>query len=153
MSSLHPRTRHRRRPSTFRTLAPRQMRGCTTQVGGATRCEHARLEITIAQILMSPSQDVAAIGFNVPIISNGTADPTLVDGTSCSSPIFASVIALLNDELIAAGRPPLGFLNPWLYSNATTAFNDITTGSNPGCNTVSFVQHPTLLRLTSCMNT
>lgn len=35
-----------------------------------------------------------------------------VFGTSCSSPIFASVIALINDRLIAAGRPVLGFLNP-----------------------------------------
>jgi len=60
-----------------------------------------------------------------------------VFGTSCSSPIFASVVALINDQLIAAGRPVLGFLNPLLYANPT-AFFDITTGSNPGCNTQGF---------------
>ncbi|KZV69417.1 subtilisin-like protein [Peniophora sp. CONT] len=78
--------------------------------------------------------DVALIGNHVEIISNGTMKPVL--GTNCSSPIFASIIALLNDELIVAGKPPLGFLNPWLYS--TAVLNDITTGSNPGCNTNGF---------------
>jgi subtilase family serine protease len=52
-------------------------------------------------------------------------------GTSCSSPIFASVVAMLNNELLNAGKPVLGFLNPWLYANPQ-AFNDITTGNNPG---------------------
>ncbi|KAJ7064080.1 family S53 protease-like protein [Mycena amicta] len=63
----------------------------------------------------------------------------LVHGTSCSSPIFASMIALLNDRLIAAGKPVLGFLNPFLYSPAgRAAFTDITTGNNPGCGTDGF---------------
>lgn len=58
-------------------------------------------------------------------------------GTSCSSPIFTSVVALLNDELLNAGKPVLGFLNPWLYANPG-AFNDITSGWNPGCGTLGF---------------
>ncbi|KAJ7436000.1 family S53 protease-like protein [Mycena galericulata] len=62
-----------------------------------------------------------------------------VDGTSSSSPTVAAIIALLNDELIAVGQPPLGFLNPLLYSAAgTAALNDIKTGDNPGCNTNGF---------------
>lgn len=80
-------------------------------------------------------EDVAAIGEDVEIVSGGQTG--LVAGTSCSSPIFASVIALINSDLIAAGKSPLGFLNPWLYSTAASALNDITSGSNPGCNTVS----------------
>ncbi|VDB87353.1 unnamed protein product [Peniophora sp. CBMAI 1063] len=80
--------------------------------------------------------DVAAIGEDVEIVSGGQTG--LVAGTSCSSPIFASVIALINSDLIAAGKPPLGFLNPWLYSTAASALNDITSGSNPGCNTNGF---------------
>jgi hypothetical protein len=41
---------------------------------------------------------------------------------------------LLNDQLLHAGKSPLGFLNPWLYSAAASAMNDITTGqSNYGC--------------------
>ncbi|KAJ7339104.1 family S53 protease, partial [Mycena albidolilacea] len=56
-----------------------------------------------------------------------------VDGTSCSTPIFASVIALLNDELVAAGKPTLGFLNPFLYSPVgRAALNDVILGENPG---------------------
>jgi tripeptidyl-peptidase-1 len=76
--------------------------------------------------------DVSAAGENVLIVQDASSG--LVDGTSCSSPIFSSVIGLLNDQLLNAGKPVLGFLNPWLYANPT-AFNDITTGSNPGCGT------------------
>jgi tripeptidyl-peptidase-1 len=46
-------------------------------------------------------------------------------------------VGLINDKLIAAGNPPLGFLNPWLYANAD-ALNDVTTGSNPGCGAKGF---------------
>lgn len=60
-----------------------------------------------------------------------------VDGTSCSTPFFAGMVALLNNELINGGGAPLGFLNPLIYS-ATDAFTDITSGDNPGCNTNGF---------------
>ncbi|THH29194.1 hypothetical protein EUX98_g4996 [Antrodiella citrinella] len=79
--------------------------------------------------------DVAAIGENVEI--NLDNEFGLVAGTSCASPIFASLISLINDRLAAAGQPSLGFLNPFLYANPQ-AFNDITTGSNPGCNSNGF---------------
>jgi len=79
--------------------------------------------------------DVSAQGENV-VIFDGGQEGT-VAGTSCSSPIFASTIALLNAELIAAGKPVLGFLNPFIYANPGV-FTDITTGSNPGCNTNGF---------------
>jgi len=75
--------------------------------------------------------DVSAQGENFVIILDEESET--VSGTSCSSPTFASVIALLNDELIAAGKSPLGFLNPWLYSTASSALNDVTSGDNPGC--------------------
>ncbi|KAI4525603.1 subtilisin-like protein [Schizophyllum commune Loenen D] len=79
--------------------------------------------------------DVAAMGDNVAIVYQGGT--YLIGGTSASCPIFASVISLINDRLIAAGKSPLGFLNPWVYENPQ-AFNDIATGSNPGCNTDGF---------------
>ncbi|EIM82266.1 family S53 protease [Stereum hirsutum FP-91666 SS1] len=60
-----------------------------------------------------------------------------VDGTSCSTPFFAGMVALINNELINGGGAPLGFLNPLIYS-ATDAFTDITSGDNPGCNTNGF---------------
>ncbi|KAJ7819065.1 family S53 protease, partial [Mycena olivaceomarginata] len=79
--------------------------------------------------------DISAIGQKVEIVERGRTG--LVAGTSCSSPIFASVIGLLNDQLISAGKPVLGFLNPWIYANPG-AFNDILTGNNPGCGTTGF---------------
>lgn len=72
--------------------------------------------------------DVAAFGQNVEVISAGSSTP--VSGTSCSSPIFAGLVALLNSELLAAGEPPLGWINPWIYANPQM-FTDITSGSNP----------------------
>ncbi|KZV66821.1 family S53 protease [Peniophora sp. CONT] len=79
--------------------------------------------------------DVSAMGENVQIIVNGQTQG--VGGTSCSSPIFSSVLALINDQLLRAGKPVLGFANPFFYANPG-AFNDITTGNNPGCGTDGF---------------
>ncbi|KAJ7111425.1 family S53 protease-like protein [Mycena epipterygia] len=81
--------------------------------------------------------DVSAQGENFEIAWD--AELGTVKGTSCSSPTFAAIVALLNDQLVAAARPPLGFLNPLLYSAAgRAALNDIKTGDNPGCNTNGF---------------
>ncbi|KAJ6453364.1 peptidase S8/S53 domain-containing protein [Mycena sanguinolenta] len=59
-------------------------------------------------------------------------DVVLVGETSASAPTFASIISRTNDRLIAAQKPLLGFLNPFLYSTAASAFTDITTGDNSG---------------------
>ncbi|KAG9857681.1 tripeptidyl-peptidase 1 precursor, partial [Aureobasidium melanogenum] len=80
--------------------------------------------------------DVAAQGNHDIIIWEGNV--TTVGGTSASAPTFAAVIALVNDALIAAGKPPLGFLNPWIYGGAFAALTDITEGSSIGCNTSGF---------------
>ena len=56
----------------------------------------------------------------------------LIGGTSASSPTFASIVALVNDHLVASGKPVLGFLNPFLYSVGSGAFTDITIGKNVG---------------------
>jgi len=54
-----------------------------------------------------------------------------VGGTSAACPVFAGVIAKLNEVRLAKGGKPLGFLNPWLYQNADM-FNDVTLGRNGG---------------------
>lgn len=46
---------------------------------------------------------------------------------SFSTYLFGSMVALLNEELLAAGKSSLGFLNPFIYQNLD-AFNDFTTG-------------------------
>ncbi|KZT51658.1 tripeptidyl peptidase A [Calocera cornea HHB12733] len=80
--------------------------------------------------------DVSVQGNNFIIQQSGSL--TTGYGTSCSAPTFSGIVALLNDFLIARGKAPLGFLNPWLYIVGTVGFNDITTGSNPGCGTNGF---------------
>ncbi|KAI1787575.1 family S53 protease [Ganoderma leucocontextum] len=80
--------------------------------------------------------DVSAQGVNFIVDVAGQGQG--VSGTSASSPTFAAVVALLNDELLNQGKSPLGFLNPLLYSTAAAALNDITEGSNPGCGTQGF---------------
>ncbi|KAJ6123170.1 Peptidase S8/S53 subtilisin/kexin/sedolisin, partial [Penicillium capsulatum] len=75
--------------------------------------------------------DVAAQGQNFAVYEKGNLNR--VDGTSAAAPVFAGIIALLNDARLGAGQPPLGFLNPWLYSNGG-ALNDITEGGSTGCN-------------------
>ena len=51
---------------------------------------------------------------------------------SCASPIFAGVVALLNDALAKEGQPPLGFLNPLLYKmkRESNGLEDVTEGVN-----------------------
>jgi tripeptidyl-peptidase-1 len=74
--------------------------------------------------------DVAAFGSNV-LIESGGIQP--VGGTSCSSPIFAGLIGMINGQVISKTGKPLGFLNPLLYQMAAAspqAFTDITVGDN-----------------------
>ncbi|KAL7280332.1 hypothetical protein ACG7TL_005249 [Trametes sanguinea] len=80
--------------------------------------------------------DVAAQSENFQVVIGGRVEP--VAGTSASSPTFAGVVALLNDFRLSQGKPPLGFLNPLIYSTGVGGFNDITSGSNPGCGTNGF---------------
>lgn len=62
----------------------------------------------------------------------------LIGGTSASAPAFAGIVALLNDAQLAAGKPPLGFLNPMLYSIGVDGLNDVTSGNASGCGTPGF---------------
>ena len=80
--------------------------------------------------------DVAAQGYHYITVWNGTIVP--LDGTSASTPTVAAIISLVNDALIAAGKPPMGFLNPWLYAGGWKAFTDVTNGSAIGCGTDGF---------------
>jgi kumamolisin len=50
----------------------------------------------------------------------------VIGGTSAVAPLWAGLIALLNQKL---GKP-LGFINPRLYAGVGTGFRDITSGNN-----------------------
>lgn len=79
--------------------------------------------------------DVSAVGDNVVIINN--ALPTLIGGTSAAAPVFAAILNRINEERLAVGKKTVGFVNPTLYANPS-AFNDITNGTNAGCDTQGF---------------
>jgi subtilase family serine protease len=56
-------------------------------------------------------------------------------GTSFAAPMWAGYIALLNQQLAANNKSPIGFLNPTVYAqNVTSAyatdFHDITSGTS-----------------------
>ena len=56
-------------------------------------------------------------------------------GTSFAAPMWAGYIALVNQELVAKGKPRIGFINPTIYSKNVTSsygngFHDITSGKS-----------------------
>ncbi|KAH9041311.1 subtilisin-like protein [Lactarius pseudohatsudake] len=84
--------------------------------------------------------DVSAQAARFVVVLNNKG--VIMRGTSCSAPVVAGIISLLNDYQLSKNRPVLGFLNPWLYGTANQGFNDITSGSNPGCGTDGFSAVP-----------
>lgn len=62
--------------------------------------------------LLVADNDAAAFGNNIVVVDGGAVAAS--GGTSASGPIFAGVVGLLNDARLAAGKPPVGFLNPLL---------------------------------------
>ncbi|KAH9215018.1 putative Tripeptidyl-peptidase SED2 [Leptodontidium sp. 2 PMI_412] len=59
-------------------------------------------------------------------------------GTSASCPLSASIISLINDDLISGGKPTLGFLNLWLYKKGYKGFTDVAGGNTSSCGTDGF---------------
>lgn len=53
---------------------------------------------------------------------------------SAAAPIWAGMVGQVNAALIAQNKPPMGFINPWLYGAGLSAMNDITVGASVGCN-------------------
>lgn len=72
--------------------------------------------------------DVAALGVNFEVYMDLVPQP--VSGTSCAAPTFAGIIAAVNSHRVAAGKKPLGFLNPWLYLSVPHCLTDIVHGDN-----------------------
>jgi len=81
--------------------------------------------------------DISANGANYVVAIDGQFQR--VFGTSCSSPVSGAIFTMINDARLALGKGPIGFINPTIYSpEFACTFNDITEGSNPGCNTSGF---------------
>lgn len=60
--------------------------------------------------------------------------PGQTGGTSAAAPVVAGIIALLNDARLKAGKPTMGFINPFLYSLKFGPLIDVTAGKAIGCN-------------------
>ena len=78
--------------------------------------------------------DVAMVAQNVWVIYNNGNSGNFY-GTSCASPLWAGFMALVNQQAMANGYPPVGFLNPAIYAigkgaNYAATFHDITAGNN-----------------------
>ena len=74
--------------------------------------------------------DVSALGGQVnPYCITTEGRFAGVAGTSASCPVVAGVFARLNGLRLAAGKSPMGFLNPFIYKNPT-GFQDVTQGVN-----------------------
>ncbi len=86
---------------------------------GASRCHYSGAD-----------RRVATAAFVIP----STGDLTAVGGTSFATPIFAGMLALINQK--AGYTTGQGLINPTLYTLAsnsstyTSAFHDITSGNN-----------------------
>jgi kumamolisin len=65
-------------------------------------------------------------GWPVVIATNWIEDA----GTSASAPLVAGAFAVLSARERAAGRPPLGPVNGWLYATAPQTVLDIVSGAN-----------------------
>lgn len=74
--------------------------------------------------------DMAMMGVWYQVVINGTMNS--VFGTSCSSPLTAGIVSLVNARRLAAGLGSIGYMNPTLYTNALQ-FNDVVSGSNNCC--------------------
>eukprot|EP01038_Epipyxis_sp_PR26KG_P004236 gene4236-6013_t len=78
--------------------------------------------------------DLALIGVEYQVVIGGTLISLF--GTSCSSPVFAGLISLVNAQRKKNGLTTVGWINPTLYSigaSNPSLFNDITSGSNNCC--------------------
>lgn len=102
--------------------------------------------------------DISAVGYNIAVAVAGALDTAA--GTSASTPLVGAMISRVNEERLAVGKGPVGFINPVLYANPAI-FNDITKGNNSMCGVSGFqavegwdpttglgtVQYPKLLEI------
>jgi len=82
--------------------------------------------------------DVSMIADNIFNIADNGGSVGPIGGTSAATPLWASVMAMANQQALNQGSQPVGFANPELYTIAGSAssysndFNDIKNGSNNG---------------------
>ena len=83
--------------------------------------------------------DVSLLGDDYLTLTAGF--PSTHDGTSASAPLFAAMIALINDIRLRIKKPALEFLNPLLYAAKTqSVYKDISDYTQSrGCADRNFI--------------
>lgn len=77
--------------------------------------------------------DISAVGTNMLITRNGR--PGMAAGTSASTPVIASILAMANDARARVDKKPLGWANKYLYDDKVrSTLLDITKGESVSCN-------------------
>jgi tripeptidyl-peptidase-1 len=74
--------------------------------------------------------DISVVGHNCPTWQDGLSP---VDGTSCSSPLMGSIVALLNSHQLSNGKSRLGLAAPVFYAmyyDDSSIYHDIVVGNN-----------------------
>jgi hypothetical protein len=98
---------------------------------------------------MLPDVSLAADGMTAPmvleVVNQSAQTYTVYDpyykacsgGTSAAAPLWAGVLAMMNQQRAREGRSTVGFVNPLLYATAResgtsyqSSFNDVADGSN-----------------------
>lgn len=79
--------------------------------------------------------DVAMTADNIFIVADDGVQQSGIGGTSCAAPLWAGFMALVNQQAVAAGNTPIGFINPAIYAigkgpSYANDFHDIATGNN-----------------------
>lgn len=78
--------------------------------------------------------DVSWVAFDIFIYYNG-GTAAAIGGTSAATPLWAGLMALMNQQALKVGKGPVGFANPYLYSLASdsakysSCFHDVADGS------------------------
>jgi subtilase family serine protease len=78
--------------------------------------------------------DVALTADNV-YVAYGDGSSATFGGTSCAAPLWAALVALMNQQAASTGASLAGFINPAIYTIGkgtlyNSSFHDITTGNN-----------------------
>jgi tripeptidyl-peptidase I len=86
--------------------------------------------------------DISLIGVDYQVVVGGFVQTLF--GTSCTSPVLAAFVSLVNSKRITEGKSSIGWINPTLYAvgyNNTVgignifgaSFNDVRSGNNSCC--------------------
>ena len=71
--------------------------------------------------------DVSAFAVGYQVYVDGKVE--YMNGTSASAPMFGGLISLINEARLNGGKPAMGYLNPWIYSDPSM-FTDVVAGWN-----------------------